>query len=1259
MHAPVRVSIATTAGLIDVERIAPVPLAKSKVFVWRGAQPMPGLSEGYDRFVRSRVARLPGVGRDTRFRLDLSAEIDTGSSWQLGALVAHALHRAGRLAGRAKDATEAEAGTLLIATGEIDFEMSVGEVGHVEEKLEHLLRDPRLLPALQAGQRVIVALPDANAGDGRYTQERLRRLGVQVVAASGVGDLLRRLDLNMEPESAAADDEWEGPPFRGLDVFDLEHRRIFWGRGRAREEAMRLLRRHAQDGCAFILIHGSSGVGKSSLARAGLLGDIAAEASPGDRWRTAVLAPSRGARTPLQALADALHGAVPGLMPDIDLVGLMLASPSGVAEEVTKALAALSTGGATRLALLVDQMEELLLWARADGVAQRVREREAFAEAIALLARTGAVWVLATVRSDLMSLVQDSPVLADLARYDRQYRLEQPRAGALAEIIRRPAELAGLRFEGRDADDQTLDQVLADAAKGQQDCLPLLQFTLRMLYERGGRQTGAITFAQYRAIGGLENAVSAWAEATVTALRARVADPAVDRAVDDVIFNLGRRGAASDVVVGADLALDTGFLTPLRAEVVQALDAARLIVLDSDPVTQQRTARVAHEALLTNWKRARALFEAYPAMLALKEDLERGAQRWQRQGGEFLLRGRVQLLEADALLNSGRVALSPLARTFVQESVAAQRDALESIKARLARDEQKVADLIKRGLFEDASGELERVCTYLADESDPELRGRRSANDQRRVRIAQLVRFRGAARPAFELAGEEEFERARQACMRALDAVRNGQAHWWDSLPTADLSAAQIVALRQDIYRLTLLSAGLELVPAIRRLFGGRAANPRLGRILPVLRVAPRAALVCALRLPWVRRALPKRMDDAEARDILLHASRTLLDIRSTEARMGGGMSATGSFAETLAGLLQGLADGPAGATIDYKWLIEARHHRRVEPVNAADYFYIGLLNYFIAKRRSGAMPTLLRIVAGAFPQIDVKDPLATAARLLRSAVALEPGSFWPHWALGRTLMAQGEDTAAELAFNAAIAVAPDYARGYEQRALALARQCRHAPEPALRARVTADLETAARLVGGDASTFLPRGEAFAALGDTAAALEAFTLWLQLEEDVLATVARRNEVATLDAFARGVLGRRRDAGMHADAHVLRAMVHWTLSEPGDAAHAAEGALRLAPGHARALALRGACLCVLGDPGRGVATGLEPALAVRPDDLWILYQAARALEACGRDARATWQALLHHAQAPHCPPWLREKAWAASTPLPRPVHADAA
>ena len=214
-----------------------------------------------------------------------------------------------------------------------------------------------------------------------------------------------------------------------------------------------------------------------------------------------------------------------------------------------------------RVALLVDQLEGLLLWAREENTSQAVAERDAFAETLSRLARTQLVWVLATLRSDLMSLLEDSAVLSDLASA-MACIVSNGRGRAPLPMIRRPAELAGLGFVGHDKDNLPLVDVLTDAAKRQQDCLPLLQFTLKLLYDDDQRPPGAISYAQYERTGELEDAIGGWADKTLTALGE---GPEIAGAVDDVLFNLARRGRDTDLVVGAEFHLEDGSLRRLAA----------------------------------------------------------------------------------------------------------------------------------------------------------------------------------------------------------------------------------------------------------------------------------------------------------------------------------------------------------------------------------------------------------------------------------------------------------------------------------------------------------------------------------------------------------------------------------------------------------------------------------------------------------------------------------------------------------------------
>ena len=86
------------------------------------------------------------------------------------------------------------------------------------------------------------------------------------------------------------------------------------------------------------------------------------------------------------------------------------------------------------------------------------------------------------------------------------YELLPPTGPEIAQIIREPARVAGLRFE-ESAGQGRLDDVLQAAAAADPGSLPLLEFVLDALYE-AGRDRRLLTFAAYRALGGLEGAIA-------------------------------------------------------------------------------------------------------------------------------------------------------------------------------------------------------------------------------------------------------------------------------------------------------------------------------------------------------------------------------------------------------------------------------------------------------------------------------------------------------------------------------------------------------------------------------------------------------------------------------------------------------------------------------------------------------------------------------------------------------------------------------
>src|SRR5215471_8660823 len=324
----------------------------------------------------------------------------------------------------------------------------------------------------------------------------------------------------------------KGSPFRGLAAFEAEHAAVFFGRDRAIDEARRRLWAAAERGTPFLLIVGASGAGKSSLARAGLIPRLI---TPGvvtsvGVWRVARMKPGDGQAGPLMALATALlatdalselaHGDYPTAA---SLADNLRRGGTASVQPISNALARVAEDAQRErqsdhapkpaLVLLVDQFEELF----AQGVSDA--ERAAFAESLRQLIATERVWTVATLRADLYELLLKQPALKALKEAGASLDLGPPGPAELAEIVRAPAAAAGLVFETDAEKGELGERLLADANTA--DSLPLLQFTLRQLYERREEIAGEtrLTHKAYETLGGLEGAIAAEAERAVSGLK--------------------------------------------------------------------------------------------------------------------------------------------------------------------------------------------------------------------------------------------------------------------------------------------------------------------------------------------------------------------------------------------------------------------------------------------------------------------------------------------------------------------------------------------------------------------------------------------------------------------------------------------------------------------------------------------------------------------------------------------------------------------
>lgn len=282
-------------------------------------------------------------------------------------------------------------------------------------------------------------------------------------------------------------------PFPGLRAFDVEEALLFFGR-EAHTEA--LLGRLSKG--RFLAVVGSSGCGKSSLVRAGLLPALLRGylVDATSRWRSAILRPGIA---PLDALAAALaKDGVAGAQDEPSVRKTLGATSGGLVEVVRNA------GLAPRESLLVivDQFEEIFRYAREGGAGRESEVTLFVASLLRAVESDVPVYVTITMRSDFQG---DCAQFAGLpeALNRSQYLVPRLTRDERRDAITRPLDL----FDAA-ATPRLVNRLLNDAGDDP-DQLPVLQHALLRTYrywkEKGGQ--GELDLAHYTAIGGIANAL--------------------------------------------------------------------------------------------------------------------------------------------------------------------------------------------------------------------------------------------------------------------------------------------------------------------------------------------------------------------------------------------------------------------------------------------------------------------------------------------------------------------------------------------------------------------------------------------------------------------------------------------------------------------------------------------------------------------------------------------------------------------------------
>lgn len=378
-------------------------------------------------------------------------------------------------------------------------------------------------------------------------------------------------------------------PYPGLRPFIETEWPIYFGRERMTDAVVaQLIEKQV------LVVHGDSGSGKSSLARAAVLPRLEQEGTrSGTGWRHCTAVPREA---PLWNLAEAL-AKIRGETPDESRI-IDLRRALNFGRDTPEAVSTLlRCDAANPVCVLIDQFEELFAHARRHGTADARLLTQFLVELFN--SRQPGLYVLMTMRSEFLGACARYPGFAELVNA-AQYLLPRMTTPDLRRAICDPAGL----FGGRVSFDLA-ERLILDAAGGQ-DQLPLIQHGLMLMHREhaGSASVWQLGIENYKHEGGLVGLLSDHAD---DVMRKCGAPPDVVEALlralteinaDQQAIRRPQTLAQLVAVSGSDEATVSSAIEAFRVDGVSFLTTYDTAALSAGTLID-----ISHEALIRCWHR--------------------------------------------------------------------------------------------------------------------------------------------------------------------------------------------------------------------------------------------------------------------------------------------------------------------------------------------------------------------------------------------------------------------------------------------------------------------------------------------------------------------------------------------------------------------------------------------------------------------------------------------------------------------------------
>ena len=462
-------------------------------------------------------------------------------------------------------------------------------------------------------------------------------------------------------------------PYKGLKTFESRDKELFFGRDNFITTLVNELEQ-----TNLILLLGASGSGKSSVVRAGLIPWL--ERKYGTGFINLIFTPDADP-------FDSFYAT---------LLGNYSQKEAKIAREV-KGETLIKVANNLKQSsefwfIFIDQFEELF-------TTSDENKRREFINGLMKLsqAKLPNLKIMATMRADFFERLSDFPQLVEATQKHRPMIVEM-QSSELRLAIEQPAAHHGVIFEAG-----LVDKIIAEV-QGQAGCLPLLQYTLNLIWEEevktGSINDRVLNISTYENVGGVRGALKQHVDSIYKNF-----SPSERQATQRIFLKLVGIGENAESGIEWKPVRRRAMLSEFKddeRDVLLKLVNDNLLVSNADlsktdskkgffgfpkSVKSNSTVEIAHEILLTCWDKLKNWIEKNRQGIAIRNRLYEDVKRWKDKKPEDELWTGSKLeqvleLSKDSNFNQVLGGFNDDAKQFIDASVGLRDRELRQAKRR-------------------------------------------------------------------------------------------------------------------------------------------------------------------------------------------------------------------------------------------------------------------------------------------------------------------------------------------------------------------------------------------------------------------------------------------------------------------------------------------------------------------------------------------------------------------------------------------------